>query len=177
MTRRVAVVGKGRNCPAETLDLAYAIGSRIARHGYVTITGGMRGVMLAAVQGAKASGGAVVCIVPVVPHRDLVQVTTLEDEEPTYVPRDPPVGYELADVVIDTGLTEPMRNVVIGSTCDAMVVLDGSHGTMQELAVALDREVPVLAVTQSGRVSPWSAFEGVRTADFGEEVEQWLSSL
>jgi hypothetical protein len=52
------------------------------------------------------------------------------------------------DVAIDTGLTAQVRNVVLASCVDAVIALPGSHGTIQEMVVALDLQKPVVAVGQ-----------------------------
>ena len=62
-----------------------------------------------------------------------------------------PVGryddaHPFTDLALRTGLTEPYRNVLLGSIADAAVILPGSHGTLQEAMVLLDADVPIVAV-------------------------------
>jgi uncharacterized protein (TIGR00725 family) len=119
----VAVVGRRVNPPKEDLNLALAAGRIIADSGYVLVTGGRGGIMEAAAIGATEQGGEVVAITPM--DEDAVGPATL---------------------VIATGMPPTSRNVITASACDAMVALPGSHGTWQEMAVALERGVPVLAL-------------------------------
>jgi uncharacterized protein (TIGR00725 family) len=119
----IAVVGRRRDPPEVELVGAEAIGRELALLGHTVVTGGRGGVMEAAQIGATNAGGQVVAIVPM----------DVECIGP-------------ATVVVRTGLPATVRNVIMGSTCDAMVALPGSHGTWQEMAVALDCDVPVFEV-------------------------------
>ncbi|HWD55837.1 MAG TPA: hypothetical protein VG346_11980 [Acidimicrobiales bacterium] len=119
----VAVVGKGRNCPPEVADIARFVGYAVGAAGHVLVCGGLGGVMDAAAAGAAMAGATVIGLVP---------------------NQDPP--NDNCTIALATGLPPTVRNIVVGSCCDALLALGGSHGTMQEIAVALDREVPVAAV-------------------------------
>ncbi|MCA1570148.1 MAG: hypothetical protein LC798_07470 [Chloroflexi bacterium] len=123
----VAVVGKGRDCPPDVERMAEEVGALIAEARQDLLTGGLGGVMAGAARGYAEEwvAGRAVALIP--EGRD-------------------PVEPERYDVVLRTGLTEPGRNLVLASACDAMVALHGSHGTAQEVAVALDRGVPVWAL-------------------------------
>lgn len=145
----VAVVGKGRDCPFDTWAVAQRVGAAVALAGHVLLTGGLGGVMLAAAKGAAAEHGQVIGLVP-------------DRGEP-----DP----EFPGLLLRTGLSTPTRNVVMGHACDAMLACYGSHGTMQELAFALDRGIPVAAVA----CSTWHTI-GVPTLEL-PEVLPWLVSL
>ena len=122
----ISVVGKGRNCPDEVAALARRVGALVAEAGAMTVTGGYAGVMVEAAKGAHASGGTVLAILP--------------------SGREVPEDFPGEAIIVRTGLSIPTRNVVVGSCCDAMIALHGSHGALQELAVAIDREVPAAAV-------------------------------
>ena len=119
----VAVVGRRRDPPARDLALAEEVGCSIAHAGWVTVTGGRGGIMDAAQRGAHDAGGIVVAITPM----------DMEAVGP-------------ATVVIRSGLPAVARNIVTASSCDAMVVVPGSHGTWQETTIALERRIPVVAV-------------------------------
>jgi hypothetical protein len=127
----VAVVGRRVKPPTADLNLAYRVGLAVAELGMAVVTGGRGGIMEAAALGARFGHGEVVAITPY-------------DEEP--------IG--LFTTVIKTGLTAQMRNVVTGSCCDVMIALPGSHGTWQEIAVGLDRGIPVLSLGTHQEVLP-----------------------
>ena len=144
------VIGKGRNCPEELCDLAHEVGAAVGRSGHVLVTGGLGGVMLHAAIGAADEGGRVIGLVP--------------------AGREPDERFP--GLVLRTGLTEPVRNVVTGSCADFMLVLWGSHGTAQELAVATDRGIPVAAV-ETGH---WVTMAKGPILQRGQ-VEGWIKSL
>jgi uncharacterized protein (TIGR00725 family) len=117
----VAVVGKGEPCPEPICAAAETLGAELAVAGLVVLTGGRGGVGAFAQNGASQEDGLTVALTPLA--------------EPAVAP---------ASVVLRTGLTPQLRNVVMGSACDAMVALPGRHGTQQEVVFAVEREVPVL---------------------------------
>jgi hypothetical protein len=125
----VAVVGKGRNCPESTWRLAAEAGALVGRLGEscVLVTGGLGGAMRAAADAAHERGGAVVGILPGAEHRSSEV-------------------YEHADLMINTGLSVHIRNIVLAATADVVIAVPGSHGTFQEMIIALDLEKPVLAI-------------------------------
>jgi uncharacterized protein (TIGR00725 family) len=135
--RKIAVAGKGRNCPHEVFKLALEVGREIgSRHdSLILLTGGLGGVMAAASSGCRSAGGFVVSLVPGTAYR----TTPVNDD---------------ASLVIDTGLSVLERNVVLACAGDAMVALPGSHGLWQEMAVALDVGKPVWAIGEHTCVMP-----------------------
>lgn len=145
----VAVFGKGRNCPKEVAELAYWIGGEIAGAGHVLLSGALAGVMFDAADGAAGRGGQVIGLAPV----------------------EGSVDARFPGIVLRTGLTAHVRNVVLANACDAAVMLHGSHGAMQELAVVLDREIPVVAV----ETDRWAAMGVPRLA--GSAFPGWLRGL
>jgi uncharacterized protein (TIGR00725 family) len=141
----VSVVGKGRDCPAAVAEMAHNAGWYLRRRGHTVVTGGLGGVMQAALQGAEGEGVAVT---------------------PYGLPALAP-----ARLVVRTGLPFAVRNVVTASMCDAMIALPGSHGTWQEVAVALERGVPVVllgdhGVSWPGAVPAELVSEAVRILEF-----------
>lgn len=141
----VSVVGKGRNCPTSISDLAYSVGYFVATGGHTLVTGGLGGVMLAAARGAA-------------PHGPVIGILPLQ--------REPDPMWPSGAVVLHTGVPVSIRNVFTASCCDVMLAVDGSHGTMQELAVALDREIPVAQVD----TKRWPGVIPIALAD----VKAWL---
>lgn len=147
----IAVVGKGRNCPLEVEQLALRVGGAVARAGHVVVTGGYAGVMVSAAHGAAAAGGRVLALLP--------------------EGREVPADFPPEAMVVPTGLSIPVRNVVVGSCCAGMIALHGSHGALQELAVAIDRGVHLAAVG----TDTWSSLGVQRIEE--EEVLAWASLI
>lgn len=144
----VAVFGKGRNAPPVLCSAAFDVGRQVALAGHVLLSGALAGVMLSSALGAAEEGGQVIGLVPV------------DADEP---------HASFPGVLLRTGLTAHVRNVVMGNACDAAVMLDGSHGAMQELAVVLDREIPVVAF----RTDRWRQWVR-RQVDYPDDLLAWL---
>jgi len=119
----VAVIG-GSSCSQKVYKQARELGSLIAKQGWTLICGGLSGVMEAAAQGAKEAGGLTVGILP---GND-------SSEANPYI-----------DVKIPTGLGYA-RNILVVRATDAIVALDGKHGTLSEIAFALNEEKPVIGI-------------------------------
>lgn len=144
----VAVYGKGRDCPKDVYDDAVTVGRYIAEGGHVLVTGGLGGVMEAAAKGARECGGFVVGILP-------------------YNWK----GNKYLSLAIRTGLSVPTRNVVNGACADMAIGMWGGHGTLQELCLAMDRDIPVAAVA----TDKWESLNIPQLVV--EEVPGWLISL
>jgi uncharacterized protein (TIGR00725 family) len=117
MARRpvIGVIG-GQRPPPQALADAEAVGRLVAAAGAVLVCGGLGGVMEAACRGAKAAGGLTIGILP---------------------------GGEAAEAnaSVDVSIVTAMgtaRNVIVVRTADALVAVDGSYGTLSEIAHALD---------------------------------------
>ncbi len=136
----VGVIG-GADCDAETARQAEELGREIARRGAVLVCGGRTGVMEAACRGARAEGGLTIGILP----------------GPDRSEANPHV-----DVAIATGLGEA-RNLAIIRTADALIAVDGSHGTLSEIGFALKMGKRVIGL------ATWN-IEGVEKADTPEQA-------
>lgn len=104
--------------------LAEEIGRGAARRGAVVVCGGLGGVMAGACRGAKDSEGTTVGILP----------GTDRDS-----------ANEWVDVAIPTGLGE-VRNILVVRASDVVIAVDGSHGTLSEIAFALKYATPVVGL-------------------------------
>lgn len=118
MSRRlvVGVIG-GQRADPESLALAETVGRLVAEAGAVLACGGLGGVMEAACRGARSAGGTTVGILPgpdrgeANPHVDIAIVTAMGTA----------------------------RNVILVRTSDAVIAVDGSYGTLSEMAHALEQ--------------------------------------
>jgi uncharacterized protein (TIGR00725 family) len=118
----VAVVGPGDTATESDLAAAREVGRLLADAGAVVLTGGLGGVMAAALEGAAEAGGLTVALQP----------------GPDRVPSP-------AAVVLPTGLGE-MRNALLVRSADAVIALGGSWGTLSEIALAQRTGVPVVSL-------------------------------
>jgi len=111
----VSVVG-GESCSDEIYEMAREVGRRIADMEAVLVTGGRGGVMEAACRGAKERNGTTIGILP-----------SDSREE----------GNEYLDYVLVTGMGYA-RNVMVVLNGDVVIAIDGHHGTLSEIAFALE---------------------------------------
>lgn len=132
----IAVIG-GNRCGAEDEKLAEEVGRELARRGITLVCGGLGGVMEAACRGSARAGGRTVGILP---------TANREDANP-YVRLAIPTGMGYA------------RNVIVVLSSQAVIAIDGSYGTLTEIAYALQNDIPVIGL------GTWSASQGGRCAE------------
>lgn len=127
----IAVIGKSAKDPGdppspEALSAAELVGANIAGAGAILVTGGLSGVMEAASRGAKRANGLVIGILP---------------------------GFRKADanIYVDIAITTGMgwmRNTLTVRAADAVIMISGGIGTLNELTVAYqDKPTVVLEGT------------------------------
>ncbi len=137
---RIGVIGG--SAPSErALKLAYETGKLIARAGAILVCGGLGGVMEAAARGAKEAGGFTIGILPgrekeaANPYIDLPIVTN--------------IGY--------------LRNAMVVLNSDVVIAVDGSYGTLSEIAYAMIYGIKVVGL------ETWD-IEGVEPASSPEDA-------
>jgi len=133
MALQIGVVGEGA-CSRATARTAERVGAAIARAGAVLFCGGRTGVMEAASRGAARAGGAVVGVLPGFSRRDANRWVTIP---------------------VVTGMDQA-RNVVLVRSCDAVIAVGGSYGTLSEIALALKLGVPIVGL-RTWRLAPPAA--------------------
>ncbi len=122
-TRKViGVMGYSGNASEKQRKAAFEVGRQIALRGFVLLTGATTGVPLEAARGAKEENGLVVGISP---------ASNMEEHQEKY-------GMPLRhhDVIIYTGLGKQGRNVVNIKSSDAVIIIGGSVGTLNEFTAA-----------------------------------------
>jgi uncharacterized protein (TIGR00725 family) len=120
---KISVIG-GSQCDSDVYEAAYRVGREIARNNALLVCGGLGGVMEAACRGAKDTGGITIGILPG------------EDENS---------ANSYVDIKIPTGLGYA-RNVLVVKTGQAIIAVDGSTGTLSEIAYALTYEKPLIGL-------------------------------
>jgi hypothetical protein len=118
MSQRSVLIGVigGESPPDEAKAIAEKVGELIARKGGILICGGRGGVMEYACKGARNAGGLTIGILPTM---------SKEDANP-YVA-----------IPIVTAMSTA-RNAILVRSSDALIAIDGSYGTLTEIAYALD---------------------------------------
>src|ERR1700737_4694024 len=128
---QVAVCGDG-DPGTPHAEAARTAGRLIAEAGLVLLTGGMRGVMEAASEGARAAGGIVAAVLP----------------GPDAASAAAPAQVRLA-----TGAGEA-RNVLLVRSANAVIAIGGGYGTLSEIAIARKLGVPVFGYRTWGAEHP-----------------------
>lgn len=109
--------------------LAEEIGSAIAAAKAILIVGGEKdgGLTIAAARGAKKTQGLVVGIMP---------------------KKENACGD--IDVVIQTGGLVGLREYLISIACDAVIAINGGSGTLNEICVAYQNNIPIVMMKNTG---------------------------
>ncbi len=118
MKKLVSIIGDSLIDPnGNKRKFAFEMGKALVDNGYRVVSGGMKGVMQAAFEGARASKfyqeGDTIAIIPQF---------------------DRTKSNEFADIVIATGL-DLYRNVIVANS-DAVIAVGGGAGTLCELSTA-----------------------------------------
>ena len=121
--KQIVVIGASKATKEEE-NIAFEVGSEIAKNGYILICGGKDGIMEAACKGAKENNGTTVGIIP--------------DEIPEG-------GNKYLDIIIPTGINYS-RNFIVQNSGSAIIMIGGSYGTLSELAYALLFHKKVIAL-------------------------------
>ncbi|HEM61746.1 MAG TPA: TIGR00725 family protein [Chloroflexi bacterium] len=150
----IAVVGAG-SCSDTVARQAEEVGRLLADRGSVLVCGGLGGVMEAACRGAQTAGGLTVGILP---------GRSRGDANP----------YVVVPVV--TGMGEA-RNVIVVSSGQAVIAIDGGYGTLSEVAHALKLGIPVVGLGSGDFGGEgWEGIRGVTpAADPTDAVEKALA--
>jgi len=109
------------------LDIAKQVGRCIAKRGGVLVCGGRGGIMEAACKGAKEENGISVGIMP-----------QTKDE-----------ANEFVDIAIPTGIGHK-RNFLVVSAGEAIIVIGGRWGTLNEISHAMIFEKPLILIKGTG---------------------------
>ncbi|MCH8814306.1 MAG: TIGR00725 family protein [Chloroflexi bacterium] len=121
----ISVIG-GDGAGPEAIEAAEAVGRELARKGVTLVCGGRGGVMEAACRGARAEGGHTIGIMPGRDHQE-----------------SPPNSFVEFPVYTGLGYT---RNVVVVLSGEAVIAIDGSYGTLNEIAYALIHDKPIIGI-------------------------------
>jgi uncharacterized protein (TIGR00725 family) len=151
----IGVIGSSIGTPAQ-LELARAVGRRIAERDAILVGGGMTGVMHAAAQGAQEAGGLTIGILP-----------------GSNAAESPP--NEFIEIALFTGLREA-RNYLIASVCNGLIAIGGGYGTLSEIALALRLGKP-LVLLNSWQFQMEGETLSVPTAQTAEEAVERLWAM
>jgi uncharacterized protein (TIGR00725 family) len=118
----------------EVEELAEEVGMRVAQNNAILLFGAEKdydSLSTAACKGAKRFDGTTVGV-------------TYEKGKDIYMP-------ENADIIICSGMVRGGgRELVLSLSCDSMISISGGSGTLTELAIAYQGNIPTVALVGSG---------------------------
>lgn len=112
---RVSVIG-GSSVSSAQYDLAREVGKVLAERDHTVVCGGLGGVMAGVCRGAQTADGQTIGILP---------------------GSDPNAANQYVETAVATGMGNA-RNALVVLNGDATIAIDGSMGTLSEIALALD---------------------------------------
>ena len=137
---RIGVIG-GANPEKKWSQMAFEVGTLIAKNNAILVCGGLEGIMEAAAKGAKQAGGTTLGILP------------------GNFPQD---ANPFIDIPIATGLGYT-RNSLVAMNADTLIAIDGQYGTLSEIAYGIIYGKKVIGI------GTWT-IEGVQVASSAEEA-------
>ena len=124
------------HCASDALDKAKELGQEIIQQGAVLVTGATTGAPYWATIGAKEANGFVIGLSPASSEIEHVKKYRL------------PIDYH--DVIIYTGFGYAGRNLLLTRSADAVLVVCGRMGTLNEFTIAFEDDKPIGVLTGTG---------------------------
>ncbi|MEM4347717.1 MAG: TIGR00725 family protein [Candidatus Altiarchaeota archaeon] len=128
MKPNIGVIGRDGKIPRKIEKISEEVGAEIAKNNAILICGGRGGVMEASCRGAKKFNGLTIGILP-----------SLEKNS----------ANKYVDVAITTSLNYG-RNLLVVTASDVIIAIDGSIGTLSEIALALNYKKPIILIEKTG---------------------------
>jgi uncharacterized protein (TIGR00725 family) len=139
MNYKIAVSGSAsNNCSPGAFRKAYEVGRQIALKGAVLLTGATVGIPAWATRGAKSVGGISIGLSPAVSKQAHVKTYHL------------PTKY--MDLIIYTGFDYSGRNMLMTRAADAVIIICGRIGTLNEFTTAFEEKRVVGVLQDTGGV-------------------------
>ncbi|MBI2670674.1 LOG family protein [Candidatus Woesearchaeota archaeon] len=119
------------NLPKSSYKVAEQVGAEIARKGHVLVTGGTTGIGEYARRGNEKNNGINISLIPQL------------KETYNYIGK-------YMDIIISTGFTEEGRIAIMINSCDAVIIIGGSSGTLIETLTAYLLGKSIVVVEDTG---------------------------
>ncbi|MDD3626723.1 MAG: TIGR00725 family protein [bacterium] len=145
---RIGVIG-GSVCREDASEIAYQVGKKIAELGAVLICGGLTGIMEYSAKGAKEAGGLTIGILP-------------GSNEKT--------ANKYIDIPIVTAM-DHARNIIVVRSSDVIIAIEGSLGTLSEIALGLKIGKPIIGI------NTWDVDERIYRAEDADAAFEALNSI
>ncbi len=131
----VSGAARGESVPTG-VKLAAAAGHEIARRGHITLTGATHGLPYAAAKAAQSAGGFSMGFSPAASRLAHVKKYRLP--------------LDAFDSILFTGFEYTGRNLLLVRSSDAVVMVGGRIGTLNELTIAIEERKPIGVLLGSG---------------------------
>lgn len=123
----------------ETIEKSEQVGKAIAKSGSILVTGATTGIPFYAARGAKKLDGVSIGFSPASTYQDHVKRYQL------------PTRY--MDLIVYTGFGYAGRNLILTRSADAVIVICGRIGTLNEFTVAFEDKKPLGVLVGSGGIA------------------------
>lgn len=135
---KIAVSGAAQtnHCCKDIEKIGERLGREIVRQGCILITGATTGVPYFSAKGAKKAGGVSIGFSPAateVAHRKAYKLPT-----------------DAFDVIVYTGFDYSGRNLLMTRAADAVIIICGRMGTLNEFTIAFEDQKPIGVLVGSG---------------------------
>lgn len=141
MSFKICVSGaaEGACINPTTMEKAEKVGEAIAHAKAVLVTGATTGVPHAATKGAKKAKGISIGFSPAASRIDHIKRYKL------------PTSY--LDLTVYTGFGYAGRNLILTRSADAVIIICGRIGTLNEFTVAFEDKKPIGVLEDSGGIA------------------------
>ncbi len=138
MSFKICVSGaaEGDCLNPEVLEKSEKVGEAIAKAGAILVTGATTGIPHAVAKGAKKAGGMSIGFSPASSRIDHIKRYKL------------PTNY--LDLTVYTGFGYAGRNLILTRSADAVIIICGRIGTLNEFTVAFEDRKPIGVLEGSG---------------------------
>jgi uncharacterized protein (TIGR00725 family) len=137
---QICVSGAARG---DSVDLAHHLAGEVAREivrrGHLVMTGACRGLPYFAAVAAKKAGGSDITSIGFSPA-----ASRLAHVKKYQLPLD------AFDTILYTGFEYTGRNLLLVRSCDALIMVGGRIGTLNELTIAIEERKPIGVLLGSG---------------------------
>jgi len=123
-------------CNAKAKEMAEEVGKEIVKQGAILITGATTGIPYWAAVGAKKAKGFSIGFSPASTEKEHLRRYRLPIDK--------------FDLIVYTGFDYTGRNLVLTKAADAVIVICGRTGTMNEFTIAFEDEKPIGVLEGSG---------------------------
>lgn len=150
----------------DTLQKAEELGREIAKQNIVLLTGATTGTPYWAAKGAKSAGGLVIGFSPASSEAAHVKTYHL------------PIDYH--DDIVFTGFEYSGRNWILTRSADAVIIICGRIGTLNEYTAAFEDNKPIGVLETTGGTADYirdileKSYRGFRKTVFSPDPKELL---